>query len=75
MKKPVTLAQRIGAAIRRRREESGSNQDDFAASIDMHRTQYSAIERGERNLTLPTLDRVARGLGAKMSELLREAGL
>jgi len=39
----------------------------------MHRTYYSAIERGEKNLQLDTVQKVARGLKAPVWELLREA--
>lgn len=39
----------------------------------MYRTYYSALERGEINLTLKTLKRVATGLGVKMWEVLKEA--
>ncbi len=75
MEKPLPLPRRIGHAMRQNRQALGINQDDFAASLGMHRTQYSSLERGERNLTLATLDRVCRGLGRKMSDLLRDAGL
>ncbi len=36
----------------------------------MHRAYYSAIERGEKNITLTTLQRVAHGFGVSMSSLL-----
>lgn len=52
----------------------GLSQDKFADTIGMHRAYYSSIERGERNLTLATLWRLAAGLGIKPSELLRDAG-
>ncbi|WP_395589000.1 helix-turn-helix domain-containing protein [Pseudomonas syringae group genomosp. 7] len=41
----------------------------------MHRAYYSKIERGEKNLTLATLERVAKGMGTSMSAQLRAAGL
>lgn len=71
----VTLQQKLGAVIRSRRTALGFSQDTFADEIGMHRAYYSAIERGERNLTLQTLWRVAQGLQAKLAELMREAGL
>jgi len=69
--KKQTLAQLVGQAIRRHRTDMGLSQDLFADRIQMHRAYYSAIERGEKNVTLPTLFRVATGLGVSMSELLR----
>jgi transcriptional regulator with XRE-family HTH domain len=40
----------------------------------MHRTYYSAIERGEQNITLDTLETVCKGLGVRMREVMKEAG-
>ena len=66
--------ERIGAAIRKRREATGHSQESFADKIDMHRTYYSAIERGEQNVTVETLERICKGIGAKMWEVLKDAG-
>jgi transcriptional regulator with XRE-family HTH domain len=41
----------------------------------MHRAYYSAIERGEKNITLDTLLRVADGLGISASDLFGKAKL
>jgi len=72
MKKSV-LSENIGNAIRSLRESQGISQEAFAEQISMHRTYYSALERGEINLTLKTLKRVSTGLGVKMWEVLKEA--
>lgn len=63
----------LGQVIRARRESLGYSQDTFADAIDMHRAYYSSIERGERNLTLATLLRVAQGLGVRPGRLLDQA--
>jgi transcriptional regulator with XRE-family HTH domain len=68
-----TLQRRIGASIRRRREALGFSQEGFAAHIGMHRTYYSAIERGEKNLSLSTIQRLCLGLKAKAWEIFKEA--
>jgi transcriptional regulator with XRE-family HTH domain len=69
-----SVALQVGKAIRARRERAGFSQDAFADKIEMHRAYYAAIERGEKNVTLSTLKRVADGLGVTMADLLREAG-
>lgn len=69
------LQTRLGAAIRERRQASGFSQDTFADSIGMHRAYYSAIERGERNVTLSTLSRLAEGLETPIARLMAEASL
>ena len=69
----ASLPERLGQAFRKRREALGFSQESFADHIDMHRTYYRAIERGEKNLQLDTLERVAVGLGASLWEVFRDA--
>ncbi|OFS93308.1 transcriptional regulator [Stenotrophomonas sp. HMSC10F06] len=67
------LLQQLGRALRDRRLAAGYSQEGFADLIGMHRTYYSAIERGEKNLQLDTLQKVCVGLDCKAWEVLREA--
>jgi len=69
------LALRLGLAIRTIRLGNGLSQERFADAILMHRAYYSAIERGEKNITLGTLVRLAEGLRVKPSDILAAAGL
>lgn len=71
----ASLQEKLGAAIRERRTALEMSQEAFADSIKMHRAYYSKIERGERNVTLATLWRVAQGLGLEPSQLLLRAGI
>ena len=73
--KDRALAEKVGAAMRNRRQSLELSQEAFADKIGMHRTYYSALERGEINLTLKTLRRVCSGLGIQVWELLRDAGV
>lgn len=61
--------------MRKRREARGVSQESFADQIKMHRAYYGALERGEKNLQLSTLERVCTGLQASMWEVLRDAEL
>jgi len=69
------LQTKLGSAVRERRQALEYSQDTFADAIGMHRAYYSAIERGERNVTLSTIARVADGLDASLTELMADAGL
>lgn len=69
-----SIALKVGRTLRVHREAADMSQDQFADHIDMHRAYYAAIERGEKNVTLRTLKRVAEGLGVAMSDLLKQAG-
>lgn len=71
MTTPTSLAVKLGQSLRVQRRAIGLSQDDFADRIHMHRAYYSAIERGEKNITLTTLQRVAQGFGVSMSSLLK----
>ncbi len=67
------LATRVGQAIRTRRLATAMSQDALADRIGMHRAYYAAIERGEKNVTLATLSRIAIGLECSCWVLLNEA--
>jgi transcriptional regulator with XRE-family HTH domain len=62
---------RFGRAIRRIREEQGINQEEAAERCGLHRTYYSGIERGVRNVSLMNIERVAKGLKTAMPEIFR----
>ncbi len=66
---PLDIRIRFGRAIRRIREEQGINQEEAAERCGLHRTYYSGIERGVRNVSLVNIERVARGLKTSISEL------
>jgi transcriptional regulator with XRE-family HTH domain len=68
-----SLPERIGAALRRRREAQEISQEDFAERVGMHRTYYSAIERGRKNMRLETLERICTALRSRMWEVIKEA--
>lgn len=68
-----TLLHRIGKALRHRREAAGFSQEAYADSIGMHRTYYSAIERGEKNMQLDTLEKICKGLEVSLWEVLKDA--
>lgn len=62
----------VGRNVRRIRSQRGVSQEALAVELDVHRTYMGAVERGERNLTLRTVERLAAGLGVVPSELLRD---
>lgn len=67
-----SLQQVVGAHVRRIRRERGLSQEELAHEIGLHRTFVGAVERGERNLTLQTVERIAAGLGVAATDLLLE---
>ena len=59
----------IGARIRTAREAVGLSQEEAARAAGLHRTYIGAVERGERNVTVISLLRIARVVGVSVSHL------
>ncbi|MGA8153034.1 MAG: helix-turn-helix transcriptional regulator [Terriglobales bacterium] len=66
---PLDIRIRFGRAIRRIREEQKINQEEAAERCGLHRTYYSGIERGIRNVSLVNIERVAKGLRTSLPKL------
>ena len=67
--------QQLGQAIRLRRKALGFSQEGFADACTLDRSHMGKIERGERNLSLLNLQKIAAALGVRSSELLAFAQL
>ena len=66
---PLDIRIRFGRAIRRIREEQGINQEEAAERCGLHRTYYSGIERGVRNVSLLNIEKVSKGLKTALPRL------
>jgi len=64
---------RLGERIRQERKKLSLTQSTLAESINISGTYMGAIERGERNLTLDTLVRLANRLGVSIDYLLADS--
>ena len=64
----------FGGEVRRVRERAGISQEKLAELSGLHRTYISSVERGNRNLSLLNVVRLARALDLPPSKLLRTIG-
>jgi transcriptional regulator with XRE-family HTH domain len=69
----VTLRTKLGRAVRRLRTDAGFSQESFADACHVHRTYIGSIERGETNVSLDNIERIARTLKLPVSRLFSEA--
>ncbi len=60
----------LGQNLRAYREERGLSQEAFADELGLHRTYVGGLERGERNLTLRSVERIAECLGLEPLDLM-----
>ena len=62
----------FGKKVREERRKRGLTQEELGKIAGMHRTYIGAVERGEKNLTLTNLQRIARVLNVKTADLLED---
>jgi transcriptional regulator with XRE-family HTH domain len=61
---------RVGFNIRRVREEKGLTQEELGDLAGLHRAYIGQIERGEKNIGIRNLERIATALGVTIRDLL-----
>ncbi len=62
---------KFGQRVREERLKQGLSQESLAAKAGVHRTYVGMIERGEKNITLINIEKIAKALGISVSELTR----
>jgi len=64
----------FGANVRTERERIGISQEELAFRCGLHRTYVGSVERGERNLGLINVVRIAKALKVEPGRLMRSIG-
>jgi len=62
----------FGKALKRFRASLGVSQEQLAERAELHRTYVGDVERGERNISLLNIAKIADALRIKPSKLVRE---
>lgn len=60
----------IGENIKRLREEKGMTQQQIAGLVNMHRSNYSKVENGQRELSIMALNKIAKYFNITLDELV-----
>lgn len=72
MGKSDDILKRFGARVRELRKNEGYSQESFADECGLDRTYMGGIERGERNVALRNIEKIAEALGISIAELMRD---
>ena len=72
MAKDSDILKRFGDKVRRLRAQKGiTSQMELALKVGLDRTYIGGIERGERNVALRNIEKIAKALGVSIGELFR----
>jgi len=66
----INLREVLSSNIKEFRAKEGLSQEVFAARCGLHRTYIGSVERGERNVTLATLQQLSDAMGVAAADLL-----
>lgn len=61
---------RFGRKVRAEREKRGISQEKFGEMAGVHRTYVGMIERGEKNITLLNIEKIAEALDLTLKQLM-----
>lgn len=67
MKSKINI--QFGLKVIELRKKAGISQDELAFRSDIHRAYMGTIERGEKSVTLNTVEKIAKGLGVEVKDL------
>ena len=68
----VDAVAKFGHRVRTLRERAGISQETLASRAGIHRTYMGGVERGERNVSLKNILRIAEALGVTPQKLFDE---
>jgi len=64
------INKKVGLNIRKYREKKGWSQEQLAFEADLHRAYIGQIERGEKNIGLINLEKIAKALNVTLKNLI-----
>jgi len=64
------ILRQFGDRVRKLRVKNNWSQEELAKRAGLHRTYIGSIERSERNVSLINIERIAKALKVKISDLI-----
>jgi transcriptional regulator with XRE-family HTH domain len=69
---PASIKSRFGSTVRSLRGERGLSQEELAERAGLHRNYVGAVERGERNIALENIVKLAKALSIPTRDLFAD---
>jgi transcriptional regulator with XRE-family HTH domain len=69
---PRSVKSRFGSTLRKLREDRGYSQEELAERAELHRNYVGGVERGERNVGLENIVKLAKALSVSPREFFVE---
>lgn len=69
----MSLLIKLGFNIRKIRENKGLSQEKLAEISNLHRTYIGSIERGERNVSILSLQKITNALGIRIKDVFKDS--
>lgn len=66
-----TIRNKFGKRVRELRKLKGWSQEELADKVGLHRTYVGTVERGEQNVSIDNIEKLAKSLGVSVQELFK----
>jgi transcriptional regulator with XRE-family HTH domain len=67
-----TIRNKFGKRVRELRKLKGWSQEELADKVGLHRTYVGTVERGEQNVSIDNIEKLAKSLGVSVQELFKD---
>lgn len=68
----MDIKKKFGAKVKYLRTEKGWSQEKLALTADLDRTYIPSIEKGERNVSITVIEKIAKAFKVSVSELFKD---
>jgi len=68
----MDMKQKFGERMKQLRVSAGFSQEELSFKCDLDRTYINHVERGKRNLSLSSIEKICKGLNVSLTEFFND---